>query len=109
MTNDDAFRLELRLTRMDVDANLTMATRFKTSAREEGKYKGRLVFCGDGADTWQILTFGTPAVAGFSSAAKLCRRAAASSPISSQKVPEKTGGGLTKAAMSPALSDWIER
>ena len=29
---------------MDVDANLTMATRFKTSAREEGKYKGRLVF-----------------------------------------------------------------
>ena len=36
---------------MDADANLTMATRFKTSAREEGKYKGRLVFCGDGADT----------------------------------------------------------
>ena len=89
---------------MDADANLTMATRFKTSAREEGKYKGRLVFCGEGADTWQILTFGTPAVA-----AKLCRRAAASSPISSRKVPEKTGGGLTKAAMSPALSDWIER
>jgi hypothetical protein len=104
MTNDDAFRLELRLTRMDADANLTMATRFKTSAREEGKYKGRLVFCGEGADTWQILTFGTPAVA-----VKLCRRAAASSPISSRKVPEKTGGGLTKAAMSPALSDWIER
>jgi hypothetical protein len=104
MTNDDAFRLELRLTRMDVDANLTIATRFKTSAREEGKYKGRLVFGGDGADTWQILPLGTPEVA-----AKLCRRAAASSPISSQKVPEKTGGGLTKAAMSSALSDWIER
>jgi hypothetical protein len=102
MTNDDAFRLELRLTRMDRDANLTMATRFKTSAREEGK--GRLVFCGDGADICQMLPFGTPAVA-----AKLCRRAAASSPISSRKVPEKTGGGLTKAAMSPALSDWIER